>query len=157
MYRIPVSHINLTHRSFFLFPGVTLHTTRTIPSLKGQSYELISRFRERASGKNLLKVLRESLVSVGLDLKDISGITTDGGKNVCSLARKIKQAVAPEPFYHQVCLAHGLHLAVGDALSDQSDSSRASPRTDKEDETTQGDLKDWSFIDDIDAVPGVEG
>ena len=155
MYRVSVTHENLIHESLCLFPGVTLHTTRTIPSIKGQSYELISRFRERASAKNLLKVLRESLVSVGLDLKDISGITTDGGTNVCCLARKIKKAVAR--FYHQVCLAHGLHLAVGDALSDKSDSSRASPRTDKEDETTQGDLESWSFIDDIDAVPEVEG
>lgn len=99
-----------------IISGVTLHSSKVLPSLGEKSMEILSRFRERASATLLEKALIDALQTVGLDLRDISGITTDGASVMKKLGRLLTEKVHPQPFYHQLCMAHGLHLAVLDAF-----------------------------------------
>lgn len=94
-----------------------------IPCVKSHSFELLMRFRQKASAKNLFKVLGKSLARVGLKLKDIRGLTTDAASVMQKLGRLIAKAVAPAPFYHQLCLAHALHLAVLDTFEGKNSSA----------------------------------
>ena len=106
-----VFHLNLNH-----VPGVTLHSRDIIPSLKSKSVELLSRFYERATALNLEKALLEQLADLGLSLKAIRGITTDQASVMVLLGKLLTARADPAPFYHQLCLAHGLHHAVMDTL-----------------------------------------
>lgn len=54
-------------------------------------------------------VVREILCKYGLVESDIVAITTDGAKVMVKMGRQL-------PFTHQLCMAHGLHLAVMDVL-----------------------------------------
>ena len=84
-----------------------------------KSLQLLSRFRDRATAKNLEKILREALATVGLEIGDISGMTTDSATVMLKLGRLLKKAVTPKPFFHQRCFAHALHLAVTDTFKDE--------------------------------------
>lgn len=102
--------------------GITLHCSKEIPNFGGKSTVLLTRLTERATAKNIQKALVDSLANVGLELVDIRGITTDAASVMRKLGRNLKLTVAPRPFYHQLCLAHGIHLAVLDALNSTSSS-----------------------------------
>ena len=93
-----------------------MHCSKIFPSVGDKSVELLARFIERAPAKTLLTTLPEALKTIGLQLTDISGISTDGAKVMRKLGRMMAKEVAPRPFYHQTCLAHALHLAVSDTL-----------------------------------------
>ena len=56
------------------------------------------------------------LEEVGLSLDDICGITTDGDNTMIKFGRLLIERAKPKPFFHQLCHAHGLHLAVRDTL-----------------------------------------
>lgn len=78
--------------------------------------ELTARFTEKASAKNLERKLCEALGRVNLELANISGITTDGASVMKTLGCSLKEKAVDRPFYHQLCLAHSLHLAVMDTF-----------------------------------------
>lgn len=54
-------------------------------------------------------LVRNLLTEYGLVESDIVAITTDGAKVMVKMGRQL-------PFIHQLCMAHGLHLAVMDVL-----------------------------------------
>ena len=123
------------------FAGLTLHCSRTIPSLGSKSIELFSRFRERASAQNLQEVLLRTHKRFGLHLQDVRGITTDAAKVVIKLAKSLQEAAAPHPFFHQQCYAHGLHLVVMDILDhDCPDLKSLAQRL-------RGENEEWHFVD----------
>lgn len=62
--------------------------------------------------ESLLEVLGE----VGLTLNDVCGITTDGDNTMIKFGKLLIEKAQPKPFFHQLCHAHGLHLAVRDTL-----------------------------------------
>ena len=74
------------------------------------------RLRVKASTTNLKKLILESISDLGMSIQDFCGITTNGAAVMCKLGRLLKRAAGATPFYHQQCLAHGLHLAVMDTL-----------------------------------------
>ena len=96
--------------------GVTLHSSKIIPCLGEKSVDLLARFRVEATSENLLLIGERALGKLGLMISDISGITTDGATSMCKLGKLMQAAAAPQPFYHQLCFAHALHLAVKDTL-----------------------------------------
>ena len=63
----------------------------------------------------------KTLAEYGLKLIDISAMTTDAAAVMRKLGESIKEAVAPRPFFHQLCFAHGVHLAVLDAFKSTSE------------------------------------
>lgn len=111
--------------SLTLASGVTLHCSEIIPCLKHISIELLSRFRERATAENLEKILTDALGEVGLRINDISGLKTDAAAVMKKLGRTLKKSAAPRPFYNQLCLAHGLDLAVRDAFEEDNGAAQA--------------------------------
>lgn len=66
-----------------------------------------------------MTALVDGLRNFGLMLKDIAGITTDAASSMIRLGSLLQEAVAPQPFYTQTCLAHALHLACLDSLSSE--------------------------------------
>ena len=100
--------------------GVTLHSSKLIPVLKGKSIQLLTRFREHETAKNLQKVLLETLDSVGLEISDIRGITSDAARTMIKLAKNL-QKLSSKPLFHQLCFAHGIHLAVVDTFKGNTD------------------------------------
>lgn len=65
--------------------------------------------------------LRNALRRVNLEFRDISGLTTDGASVMRKLGRSLAQAAGEKPFYHQMCFAHALHLAVMDTFKHGAD------------------------------------
>ena len=109
-----------------LLPGITLHCSRAIPKYNGaKSIEVFSRLRDKANAVNLAALIEQALAELSLDMADICGITTDGCPVMEKLGRKLKRAAGTRPFYHQLCLAHGLHLAVKDTFSTAATLTRA--------------------------------
>ena len=98
------------------FIGVLLTCSTPIPILGGNSLELLTRFREKATSENLMTALEDVLATYGLDLGDIYGMTTDGASAMVKLGKLIAVRRGLRPFYRWKCLAHGLHLAVSAAL-----------------------------------------
>ena len=99
-------------------PGVTLHCSQEIPCIRSKAIELLARFRDRGTADHLQEILLNALERVGLHLKDVRGITTDAASVMIELGRNLKEAVAPQAFYHHRCFNHGIHLAVMDILED---------------------------------------
>ena len=99
---------------------MTLHSSKVIPLINARSVEILSRFRERASAVNLVKCITDSVEQLGLVLSDFKGITTDAASVMRKVGEMLKKAAEPSPFYHQLCLAHGIHLAVLDTFKCQS-------------------------------------
>ena len=103
--------------------------------------EILSRFRERATAENLRKALLERLEEFGLSLRNIRGITTDQATTMVKLGRLLAESARPAPFYHQLCLAHGIHLAVRDILKVE----KCQPKDGAETEKSQDES--WMLVD----------
>lgn len=150
---------------YFPHSGVTLHRSEIIPSLKEKSYDLLTRFSERATAEVLLGTLGRTLAVLGLSLQDVSGITTDAATVMVKLGGLLQAAVqrpapgaideeepgpsssAPitvakaKPFFHMLCMAHGLHLAVLDAFKlTRAEDSGENPESQAEEVAT------WDFV-----------
>lgn len=93
---------------------------------------------ERASAEILEKALLEALLKFGLTLQDIRGITTDAAFVMQELGRNLKKAAASNPFYHQLCFAHGIHLAVLDTFFEANGTPKSGFSDDEEDEPLYG-------------------
>ena len=142
-------------------PGVTLHCSEQIPSLGERSYDLLTRFKDRASAKVLFDTLGKTLETLGLSIRDFRGITTDAASVMQKLGRLIKKAVqrSPQdtieaeeeaepglgksgevPFFHMLCMAHGLHLAVLDTFKQSRTVEKKQPETEEE------EMASWNFV-----------
>ena len=77
---------------------------------------VMSRFHPRATAENLQKSVMEVLEDLGLRLRDIRALTTDGAPEMIKLGRLLGKTAYPHLFHHQLCFAHALHLAVTDTL-----------------------------------------
>lgn len=60
------------------FLGVTLHSSKIIPSLKSNYIELLDRLEENPNAENIFAALASALLMLGLNTKDIRSLTTDG-------------------------------------------------------------------------------
>ncbi|XP_003738410.1 uncharacterized protein LOC100905896 [Galendromus occidentalis] len=98
------------------FVGVTLHSSVNIPHFNARSVEIMSRFRERATATHLHEVLLDNLTELNLSIGDIKGITTDAASVMRRVGDLLAASAGSDQFYHQLCFAHGLHLAVLDTL-----------------------------------------
>lgn len=78
--------------------------------------EILTRFKKRATASNLVDSILEKLAEFGLSIGDFCGITTDGDTTMIKLGKLMIRRAYPEPFYHQQCFAHCLHLGVRDTL-----------------------------------------
>lgn len=146
--------------SFLFFSGVTVHCSSTIPSLGQESYDLLTRFRERASAEMLLDTLLGTLESLRLAARNIRGITTDGASVMLKLGRLLQQAVqrtsstveggevsevateSGPPFFHMLCMVHTLHLAVLDTFKHS-----VAEGNDEVAETDAEEIASWNFVD----------
>ena len=106
------------------FIGVTLCSSLRIPSLDAKQVDIMVRFRDHGTAKNILEGLRAALEVFGLTFSDIRGITTDAASTMLKVGQLIKEEIKTDVFYQQKCLAHGLHLAVIEALNQKSQAVR---------------------------------
>lgn len=73
----------------------------------------LCRVRGKCGAKELVNVLKLRLLSYGVNLDtDVFSITTDGAAVMVKMGKMVKPL-------HLLCLAHALHLAVGDLLYDK--------------------------------------
>lgn len=108
----------------------------------------------------LLETLEGTLGTLGLTVRNIRGITTDGASVMLKLGRLLLQAVGGSPssvegrdvsetaiesripFFHMLCMAHAIHLAVLDTFKQPiEEESERVPETDAEEVAT------WNFVD----------
>ena len=96
-----------------------------IPIVNEKSLVLLLRLKQSGTGEFWLDILEAAPDGFGLELRHIIGLTTDGAPMMPELGRPFITKVAPKPFYHQLCLAHCLHLAVKDTQKGKSDYSNS--------------------------------
>lgn len=82
-----------TFSMFLSHPVVIHHCSEIIPSLKEKSYDLSTRFSERATAEVLLETLGRTLGVLGLSSQDVSGITTDAATVMVKLGGLLRSAV----------------------------------------------------------------
>lgn len=86
------------------YMNVNIHSTR------GRVWCLgLARVKGSAPSETCRKIMEDVLIDFNLTLDNIVSVTTDGAK----IMKKMGREIGPD---HQVCFAHGLHLAVCDVL-----------------------------------------
>ena len=98
------------------------------------------RVRNKCTAEVVKDVLEKKLNEYSIDIeKDVICHTTDGASVMTKMAKLLK-------IVHQICLAHGMHLAVCDVLykAKKSNESEASDKDEHEDDEEDEDEElDW--------------
>lgn len=103
------------------FIGVTLESSLLLPSLGSNLLDLMVRFHETATAEVLRDSIKDALAILDLQLKDISGLTTDAA--MTKLGELISIELKNQPFSHQTCYAHAINVAVQKTLNGKIPSS----------------------------------
>lgn len=123
------------------YMNVNLHTAI------GREFQDGSRFKNiglvRVDGtmpaETCIRLLKTKLFEFELSLdRDIVAITTDGASVMCKVGRNVEA-------FHQICLAHGIHLGVSDVLyrkatDTEYDENETSDDDESEDEDSDNDV-----------------
>lgn len=130
------------HRKRFI--GVTVCSSREIPSVKSRFLDVLARFRMQGTASNLLEALRDILKTFDLNFNDIRGFTSDAASQMVRVAELIaEERTAGGAFYHQKCLIHGIHLAMMATLNEKV---RTTKRKDRKGEQPHGARSEGSRI-----------
>ena len=62
------------------------------------------RIKDTFTSERAAEIFEQQLDDYGLQLENQFGVTTDGASVMCKMGRILK-------IYHQLCMAHGIHLA----------------------------------------------
>ncbi|XP_061720920.1 uncharacterized protein LOC133527772 [Cydia pomonella] len=89
------------------YMNLNLHS----PKLPSEGYKNLGllQIKNKGTAENLYNMLEKQLNDFDLQLSDIVCIISDGAKVMCALGRRTTG-------FHQLCLAHGIQLAIFDVL-----------------------------------------